>query len=224
MDQNPVKIYMAGPDVFLRNAAEVARKKKEVLSAHGLEGHHPFDNDVEAGGLTPEEVAQIIFSENIAMMNRCDVLLANLTPFRGPSADVGTVFELGYMYGMGKPVFGYSNVNRTYLERIRDYSKKPVTCDKDGMMRDHDNLSIENFNLRDNLMIEGALKGQELPPHHGPDLPPGPPWVERSHFISIACSKPEQHTNLTAFTRQVENIARLRDSGLLFKKGSKVPD
>jgi len=26
----------------------------------------------------------------------------NLTPFRGPSADAGTVFELGFMYSKGK--------------------------------------------------------------------------------------------------------------------------
>ena len=30
-------------------------------------------------------------------MKEADAIIANLTPFRGPSADTGTVYELGYM-------------------------------------------------------------------------------------------------------------------------------
>jgi len=46
---------------------------------------------------------------------------ANLTPFRGPSADVGTVYELGYMLGKGgKLCLGYSNTPRGYIDKVRD--------------------------------------------------------------------------------------------------------
>ncbi len=44
-----------------------------------------------------------------AMMIAADAIIANLTPFRGPGADAGTVYELGYMAGRGKLCLGYSN-------------------------------------------------------------------------------------------------------------------
>ena len=43
------------------------------------------------------------------MMDAADAIIANLTPFRGPSADAGTVYELGYMAGRGKLCLAYSN-------------------------------------------------------------------------------------------------------------------
>ena len=81
-------------------------------------------------------------------MRECDAVLANLTPFRGPSADVGTIFELGYARGLGKPVFGYSNELRPYCERCG--SLTPEGMDADG-------LHVELFGCVDNLMIHGAL-------------------------------------------------------------------
>ena len=42
-------------------------------------------------------------------MDAADAIIANLTPFRGPSADAGTVYELGYMAGRGKLCLAYSN-------------------------------------------------------------------------------------------------------------------
>ncbi len=35
--------------------------------------------------------------------------MANLTPFRGVSADIGRVFEVAYAFARAKPVFGYMN-------------------------------------------------------------------------------------------------------------------
>jgi nucleoside 2-deoxyribosyltransferase len=51
----------------------------------------------------------MIFRKDLAMMGACDVVIANLTPFRGPSADAGTLVEVGWFLGRGRPVFGYSN-------------------------------------------------------------------------------------------------------------------
>ena len=53
------------------------------------------------------------------MMDAADAIIANLTPFRGPGADSGTVYELGYMAGRGKPCFGYSNDPSLYADRVR---------------------------------------------------------------------------------------------------------
>ncbi len=60
-----------------------------------------------------------IFRADIAMMEACDVIIANLTPFRGPSADAGTLTEIGWFLGRGKPVFGYSNSAWPFAGRSR---------------------------------------------------------------------------------------------------------
>jgi nucleoside 2-deoxyribosyltransferase len=44
-----------------------------------------------------------IFDVCVAMMQQCDLAIAQLTPFRGVSMDVGTAVELGYMHARGKP-------------------------------------------------------------------------------------------------------------------------
>jgi Nucleoside 2-deoxyribosyltransferase len=36
------KVYLAGPEVFLRNATEVGDRKKALCEAHGLEGLFPY--------------------------------------------------------------------------------------------------------------------------------------------------------------------------------------
>lgn len=141
--------YLAGPDVFLRDAVDVGRRKKALCRDHGHEGLFPLDNDV------PEDAAAI-FAANRALMDRADVGLFNLSPFRGPSADVGTVFELGYMAAQGKPVYGYSNDPASYAARtVRSHGP---SVEKDGLLRDRDSFLIERFGLADNLMIAEAIR------------------------------------------------------------------
>lgn len=130
-----LKLYLAGPDVFLREAVEIGRRKKALCRDNGHEGLFPLDNDV-----SPDDAAAI-FAANRGLMDRADAGLFNLSPFRGPSADAGTVFELGYMAAQGKPVFGYSNTSATYEARVAV-----------------DAYEIERFGLADNLMIAEAIR------------------------------------------------------------------
>ena len=82
--------------------------------------------------------------------------LFNLSPFRGPSAGAGTVFELGKMAAQGKPVFGYSNDPAAYEARaVRSQGQK---TEEDGVLRDRDGHMIERFGLADNLMIAEAIR------------------------------------------------------------------
>src|SRR5207244_2644061 len=83
-----MKIYLAGPDVFLPDAVEIGRRKSEICAFHGVLGLYPLDNviDIEAA-----DASLKIFKGNEAMMNAADAIIANLTPFRGPGADAGTV-------------------------------------------------------------------------------------------------------------------------------------
>src|SRR5258705_2953857 len=89
------------------------------------------------------------------MMIEADAIMANLTQFRGPGADAGTVYELGYMAGRGKPLFAYSNDPTTYAERVA--RTHHVTKSSAGSLIDRDGLVVEDFGLSDNLMMIHAL-------------------------------------------------------------------
>jgi nucleoside 2-deoxyribosyltransferase len=78
-----------------------------------------------------------------------------LTPFRGPSADAGSVYELGYMAGRGKLCLAYSNDPSSYSRRVaRLYHVKTLP---DGHLSDPEGLTVEDFDLSDNLMMIHAL-------------------------------------------------------------------
>ena len=64
-----------------------------------MTGRYPLDNTIERSAA---DASLQIFKANEAMMDACDAIIANLTPFRGPGADAGTVYELGYMAAQGK--------------------------------------------------------------------------------------------------------------------------
>ena len=42
-----MKIYLAGPDVFLPDAVEIGRRKVELCTRHGLTGLYPLDNAID---------------------------------------------------------------------------------------------------------------------------------------------------------------------------------
>lgn len=146
-----MKIYLAGPDVFLPDATEIGRRKTELCRHYGAFGLYPLDNAVD---LSARDASRQIFHGNEAMMNQSDIIIANLTPFRGPSADAGTVFELGYMAGRGKLCFAYSNDPSIYADRMR---KLGQVASQNGHLTDVDGLTVENFGLTDNLMMIHAL-------------------------------------------------------------------
>src|SRR5260370_38799911 len=88
------------------------------------------------------------------MMDAADAIIANLTPFRGPGADPGTAYELGYMAARGKFCLGYSNDPSTYAERVRLLTE---VRSQDGRLVDAEGLTVEDFGLSDNLMMIHAL-------------------------------------------------------------------
>ena len=147
-----MKISRAGPDVFLPDTIEIGRRKAAVCARYGLTGLYPLDNAID---LAAADASLAIFKGNEAMMDAADAIIANLTPFRGPSADAGTVYELGYMAGRGKLCFAYSNDPALYVERVaRSFA---VTKAAAGHLIDNDGLAVEDFGLPDNLMMIHTL-------------------------------------------------------------------
>ena len=146
-----MKIYLAGPDVFLHDAVEIGQRKVELCARHGLTGLYPLDNAIE---LSAQDASLRIFRGNESMMIAADAIIANLTPFRGPGADAGAVYELGYMAGRGKLCLGYSNDPACYADRVREFT---AVTSRDGRLVDTQGLTVEDFGLTDNLMMIHAL-------------------------------------------------------------------
>ena len=167
-----MKLYLAGPDVFHSDAAQLGQAKKALCAAHGLTGLYPLD------GGTPDMTSAAIYAACLAMMREADGGIFNLTPFRGPSADAGTVFELGFMAAMGKPVFAYSNDARDLLERLHAIPR--LTRHGEGW-RDAEGMAAEDFGLADNLMLDEtlALQGRRI---HRRDVAPAERFTDLAGF------------------------------------------
>ena len=186
------KVYLAGPDVFLpdpagkyaNKRATIARFNAEVLGDAGFKfvAITPIDGEIDDFKLDPA-TAMKIFIANIKHMQNADFVIANMTRFRGPSMDVGTAFEMGYMYGLDKPVFGYydiaetyctvdqvkntafncasddSNAQTSYAEKVKQFANgyftNPIASEQ---ARDKYTHLIEGFGLADNLMMVGAVR------------------------------------------------------------------
>jgi nucleoside 2-deoxyribosyltransferase len=170
-----MKIYLAGPDVFLPDAVEMGRSKVALCAHHGLTGLYPLDTAVD---LSAADASLAIFKGNEAMMDAADAIIANLTPFRGPSADAGTVYELGYMAGRGKLCLGYSNDPAPYRDRVSRI--RDVTA-SDGRLVDPEGLSVEDFGWPDNLMMIHALDLHGCP-LVTPRQPPADIWHDLAAF------------------------------------------
>lgn len=152
-----MKAYLAGPDVFLPNAHDHAMAKIAICATYGITGRPPLNEGMgDLSRMSQDAAWRVIFSKDIEMMEECDIIIANLTPFRGASADSGTLIEVGWFLGRGKPVFGYSNSAALFSAR----SAAQIAAMPDPLA----GLSVEGFGLADNLMIPGAVEqGGGLP-------------------------------------------------------------
>ena len=152
------KIYLAGPDVFFRNANAHFDGLQARCAALGLLGVRPSDGGLsqaaEASKGSGNEIAQRIYAANVVLIRDCDAVLANLMPFRNPlEPDSGTVFEVGMAVALGKPVAGFvPDLGLAYEDKVAR------VC---GLQRDAAGLAwdvshgfmIEAFGQPMNLML-----------------------------------------------------------------------
>lgn len=131
--------------MFLPNALEEGNRLKALCHSYGFEGCFPLDNTIT--GTNPQEIANNIRDANIAMIKACDMVIANVSPFRGPEPDSGTVWEIGYAQALTKIVIAYSQDKRTLKTKTQEILRLGAsTCDATGM-------HIEDFGLTHNVMF-----------------------------------------------------------------------
>jgi nucleoside 2-deoxyribosyltransferase len=159
-----MKIYLAGPEVFLPNAVARGEELKILCATHGLIGLFPLDNELTSVEHGSHAMASAIRTANMELIKSCDGILANMTPFRGPSMDVGTAYEMGVGAALGKVVVGYLKGEKVgYAEKVKKVHK--VERHVDGHLRDEEGMSVEEFReleggegLVDNLMISCGVE------------------------------------------------------------------
>lgn len=153
-------VYLAGPDVFFPDAAARFDALEARCAAAGLRGRRPSDGGLAEGlGGSGDEIAERIYRGNVALIARCDGLLANLMPFRNPiEPDSGTVFEVGMAVALGKPVVGLLGSPRRPFER-----RVAEAC---GLRRDANGIAwdathgflVECFDQPLNLMLSRSVE------------------------------------------------------------------
>lgn len=113
------KVYLAGPERLVIRGPEITLRKEALCATHGVEcllldDSTHLDDSILKGG-SPE--AGVIYAKCLAVMLRADFGIFNLTPVGGTVPDASTVFRLGMMAAMGKPVYAYLNQEDDVLER-----------------------------------------------------------------------------------------------------------
>ena len=143
------RAYLAGPDVFHQDAMRRGEDLVRRCAEHGIDGIFPFDPDEPGKDREPGiRTARSIYDEDLDLLDGCNMVIANMEPFRGPSMDVGTAFEMGYAVRAGVPVFAYSSkADQTYAERVFSIAAG------DGRVEDQADMLVEDFGLTDNLMV-----------------------------------------------------------------------
>lgn len=136
------KVYIAGPHVFLPNAVEWFAKATATCLAHGLVALTPLNEALT----TPKE----IFEYNKALIIEADLVLADVTPFRGSEPDSGTVWEIGFAHALGKPVFMHSVNSATMSEKAQRHFQ---LVGGDACTLFPDGMTAESFGYNTNLML-----------------------------------------------------------------------
>jgi nucleoside 2-deoxyribosyltransferase len=152
-------VYLAGPDVFYINAVERGEKMKAELAQRGMLGLFPLDTELNSSDFpNPAGLGLAIAAACEAQIRQADLGLFNIEPWRGPEADDGTAYELGFMAALGKPVVLYTSDPLPFAERIAaDVYLGEVYRDGPTLRGKRDRMTVEEFEgFADNLMLVGA--------------------------------------------------------------------
>ena len=142
-------------EAFLANAREIGAPTA-VCARHGLVGVFPADEEeaCDPAMPLPERGLAISRAMERAMRVRRRDYIVNLTPTRGPSADVGSAYEMGFMRALGRPIFAYSTTPARSSTTAAFCGGKVRRADRGarGSGR-HGNRAT----LHDNLMLAGSV-------------------------------------------------------------------
>lgn len=143
------RVYLAGFDVFRKDAIQHGCYLHNLCRSYGLQGQYPIDANIPPKN-TPQATGLAIYLSNAQMIRQSDAVLANLNFFRGFEPDSGTVFEVGMAVALEIPVWVYFEPT-TSLREI-------VPHDAQGY--DSKGFLVEDFELPRNLMLACSWAGK----------------------------------------------------------------
>ena len=146
-----MRVYLAGPNVFMSEPVLRGEVYKKYASKLGLVGLYPMDNEVD---FSADDPGRIIYEGNKQMLESADVVLANLSDFRGHDPDAGTVWEVAYAVAKGIPVIAYTASEHTLKDRMVLAGQAECI---DGVWYDSSGRRIENFGNKVNLMLQYSV-------------------------------------------------------------------
>lgn len=139
--------YLAGFDVFRRDAKEHGERLKQLCRDRGFVGLYPLDGAVPSS-LTPQDAARCVYAANVQLIRSADIVMANLDDFRGAGEpDSGTAFEVGFAVALGKPAWAYRSSDAPLAERVE------TAATESGGAFCACGYLIEDFGLSVNLML-----------------------------------------------------------------------
>ena len=144
-------IYLAGFDVFRPDAIQHGEQLKMLCAKYGYEGRYPMDKRVPRN-LAPQEQARWICRSNLEVLRECDLVVANLNPFRGAEPDSGTVFEVGFAVASGIPVWAYTSRSDSLVEQVAVQRLPGGRGHVDAL-----GYTVEDFGLNLNLMLACSI-------------------------------------------------------------------
>ena len=159
------RVYLSGPDIFLPNSKDIDNNKKAICERYGMAGVSQLDMAGDRLFNGDAKMAGEIFDQCRELITNCDLLIANMSPFRGPSLEAGTALEMGLMLGLGKPVLGYSLDKEDYAARLmtlHDVFELPLN-ETSGDLQAPDGLVVENFGLSEGALVTGAMQAAKIP-------------------------------------------------------------
>ena len=147
-------IYIGGPDHALPDADALIARKRMLCADRGFVPVFGCDS-VLVETDPSEAMAREIYADRVQRLRLADAAILNMTPWRGPNCNVSTAFEAGFMAALGKPVFGYLNVQNEEDAELRGRIEAGigVALDRAGVWRDSFGGEIEDFGLPEDLML-----------------------------------------------------------------------
>ena len=164
------RVYLAGDLVFRPGALALFERLRGICREVGIEGVAPLDGQAAVQGMPPGEATiMAIVTADRDLMDRCDAGLFCLDPFRrGADMDPGTAVEIGYMFGQGKALCGYTVDGRGYPSKVRSYFKdawhgalRERAADglaASGSLEDPDGMLVHSEGMVQNGMTEGFIR------------------------------------------------------------------
>ncbi len=147
-------LYLGGPDSFYPDAAQLRGRQRMLAEERGFSVLVPLPLGPSQDDHS-ELTARAQYAERLARLRRADAGIINLTPFRGPGADAGAAFEMGFLAGRSRPVMAWINLademEAEYRERVDGWMGSRL--DETGVLRDGEDCEIEDFGLPEAALL-----------------------------------------------------------------------